>query len=149
MHKTQMVAPCGINCSVCIAYLRSKNRCVGCNAVDGEKPYHCTVCSIKHCPEKNDKNEYCCKCSKFPCQKMKQLDKRYRTRYNTSLINNLKEIETIGIEKFIAKDNEKWLCEHCGSVISIHKKACLKCNKEYHVKPNFEVDDLKKVTLNK
>lgn len=25
-----LIAPCGMNCGVCIAYLREKNRCQGC-----------------------------------------------------------------------------------------------------------------------
>lgn len=28
----EMIAPCGVNCIVCSAYLRDKNSCAGCRA---------------------------------------------------------------------------------------------------------------------
>lgn len=148
MHKTKMIAPCGINCGICIGYMRDKNKCLGCNAsLADNKMKQCQVCVIKHCPEKEGKILFCYECKKFPCQRLKQLDKRYRTRYNTSLINNLKKIERIGIREFVKKDEKKWVCKNCGSIISIHRTICLKCGKEYVVEQNFEVDDLKKIKI--
>lgn len=148
MYKTQMIAPCGINCSTCIGYLRVKNRCEGCNASYNEnEPQHCQTCVIKNCPQKKGKPVYCYKCQNFPCQRMKQLDKRYRTRYNTSLINNLKEIEKNGIREFVKRDEKKWKCKNCQSVISIHRTVCIKCGKEYVVECNFEVEDIKKMKI--
>jgi hypothetical protein len=135
MQKTKMIAPCGINCGVCIGYLRDKNKCLGCNAPEETNLHHCSVCIIKHCSLKKN---YCYTCKQFPCQRLKQLDKRYRTRYNTSLINNLMAIKEIGIKEFIKKDEKKWKCKNCSSVISIHRKACLECGKEYIVEKNFE-----------
>ena len=28
--KTRLIAPCGMNCAVCLGYLREKNKCPGC-----------------------------------------------------------------------------------------------------------------------
>jgi len=49
--NNKSVAPCGVICDICLGFQRTKNKCVGCNSI-GNKPYHCTVCSIKACPEK-------------------------------------------------------------------------------------------------
>lgn len=139
MNKN-MIAPCGINCSVCIGYLREKNKCPGCNSREEIPSHYCRECIIKHCPEKKESTDFCYKCKKFPCTRMKNLDKRYRTRYNTSLINNLKEIKESGIRRFISKEKEKWLCKNCKNVISIHRNECLECKTKYEKEPNYAND---------
>ena len=133
-----MIAPCGMNCSVCIGYLRKKNRCPGCNSMEYIPSSYCRKCIIKHCPEKKENTEFCYKCKKFPCLRMKNLDKRYRLRYRTSLINNLLFIKENGIREFLKKEKKKWTCKKCNSIISIHRKVCLKCNNEYEVEGNYD-----------
>jgi predicted RNA-binding Zn-ribbon protein involved in translation (DUF1610 family) len=61
---------------------------------------------------------------------MKQLDKRYRTRYNTSLIRNLETITETGMTSYLENEVRKWSCPNCGAVLSVHRKSCLKCNFE-------------------
>lgn len=57
--RPSSIAPCGVNCDICLGFQRKKNKCSGCKTA-GNKPYHCTVCSIKTCPEKHGKeNELC------------------------------------------------------------------------------------------
>ena len=29
-----LIAPCGMNCGICVGHLREKNRCAGCNSDD-------------------------------------------------------------------------------------------------------------------
>jgi len=121
------IAPCGVICDICLGFQRSKNKCVGCN-YKGNKPYHCTVCRIKNCSEKNDNEKLLCyKCSKFPCRRIKNLDKRYTTKYGESPIVNLKTIEEIGLEKFINIEGKKWICKECGHLLCIHRNTCLNC----------------------
>ncbi|MGD9993284.1 MAG: DUF3795 domain-containing protein [Salinivirgaceae bacterium] len=95
------VAPCGVICDLCYGFQRTKNKCVGCNQ-SGNKPYHCTVCSIKSCAEKQGNEQLLCSvCSKFPCRRIKDLDKRYRLKYGESIIQNLNQIEVLGMAQFI------------------------------------------------
>jgi len=49
--KTEMIAPCGINCGTCLAFLRAKNRCDGCLSASSVKALHCQNCLIKNCEE--------------------------------------------------------------------------------------------------
>jgi hypothetical protein len=122
------IAPCGINCGTCIAYLREKNRCAGCNSVSGSKAHHCEECSIKNCKELSDSGgKYCFSCGKFPCQRVRQLDKRYRTVYGISLIDNLRAIKEHGIREFVRNEHERWKCPACGSTLSVHRKECPEC----------------------
>lgn len=128
----ELVAPCGINCGVCIAYLREKNKCCGCMVSGMNKVAHCNKCSLKLCDEHNkSKSVYCYDCEKFPCLGMKRLDKRYREKYNLSVIENLTFISQYGIDEFIKSENKKWKCKHCGNVLCVHKNYCLNCKIEY------------------
>jgi len=67
-------------------------------------------------------------CEKFPCSRVKDLDKRYRTKYHMSMIENLKFIKEHGIESFLEKEEEKWRCPECGEVICCHIGLCLNCD---------------------
>jgi hypothetical protein len=123
------VAPCGINCSVCYAFLREKNRCAGCRTDILNKPVYCQKCIIKNCSELSDHGWKFCshKCEKYPCLRLKNLDKRYRTKYGTSMIENLENIEKFGIDKFIESEKRRWKCHKCGELLCVHRNFCLKC----------------------
>ena len=124
-----MIAPCGMNCELCLAHLRKKNVCNGCLMDDDNKPRRCVACSIKNCEHNaKSKSGMCYECPKYPCRRLKQLDKRYRTKYNMSMIDNLEFIKEYGLGKFISKEEEKWACNNCGGVICVHRGFCLSCN---------------------
>lgn len=128
----ELIAPCGINCAVCYAYLRKKNRCEGCLTESDIKMGHCSKCGIKLCDEHNNSEfTYCFECPKYPCIKMKKIDKRYINSYKISLIGNLNSIQQSGIEEFITQENGKWICGNCGEMLSVHQSACLHCGQEY------------------
>lgn len=125
--NTNSLAPCGVLCDICYGFQREKNRCSGC-LTHGNKPYHCTVCSIKRCPEKHgNENLLCVDCAKFPCRRIKSLNKRYVQKYGESIIQNLIKSKEIGIEPFIIQEMEKWKCQKCGQLLCVHKEICLNC----------------------
>jgi len=127
--ETQLIAPCGMNCGICLAYLRDKNICHGCWAEDENKRNSCTKCSIKNCEllQKTD-SKFCYECSKFPCARLKQLDKRYRLKYKMSMIENLLYIKKFGLANFEKKEATRWKCDTCGGIICVHRGICLECN---------------------
>ncbi len=128
------IAICGMNCSLCISYIFNnhdlnkkgfnKKYCPGC-VVRGK---NCTFALAKKCDLiANGKIRFCYECDKFPCDGLKRLDKRYRTKYNLSMIDNLNYIKENGIEKFLKKEEEKWKCLNCGELICCHNGLCLNC----------------------
>lgn len=127
----EMIAPCGMNCAICIGFLRKRNPCAGCLGDDENKPKHCVVCNIKNCPELADKTDmvdkFCCTCEKIPCKRLKTLDKRYRGKYGMSMLENLEDIKTLGIEKFVLNERKRWKCPECGALLSAHRDECLGC----------------------
>jgi len=130
--KSEYIAPCGMNCALCMARLiREKNQCPGCRGDDIDKPKYCVRCVIVNCDHfKETKNKYCSsKCTKFPCTRLRNLDKRYRTKYHMSMLENLKNIEDYGIRAFIRWEKERWTCTECGGTICVHRGICSSCGK--------------------
>ncbi len=129
--KEELIAPCGMNCGICMAYLKQKERCLGCRADDAGKKVTVLRCFIKNC-ETVRKNEsgFCYECAEYPCKKLKHLDKRYRTKYHTSMIKNLENIRENGLAAFIEEEKERWRCPKCGGVISCHRGYCFECGEK-------------------
>ena len=133
--RKELIAPCGMNCGICIAYLREKNKCPSCRGDDINKPITRTKCKIKNCISfKRGKAYFCFECDKFPCDNLKHLDNRYRTRYNMSMVENLENIKKFGIGKFIKNEAERWACPECSGSICVHNRKCYACDTNYPLK---------------
>lgn len=125
--KLSLIASCGMNCSLCMAYQRKRNHCPGCRA-DEYKPVSRVRCKIKNCEVLvSQKFKFCHECKDFPCINLKKLDKRYRTKYHMSMVENLTNIQTIGISEFCSNEESRWTCRKCGGTICVHKHGCLCC----------------------
>jgi len=135
--EEQLIAPCGMNCALCSRYLAFKNNlpkvkgkimhCEGCRKLNRQCAF------IKKQCEDNKKIlkgniDFCFECNCFPCDKLKKLDKRYQSKYNMSMIENLTEIKAEGIQKFISNQNKKYECPKCKGLISVHNKKCFTCD---------------------
>jgi len=127
-QSTILIAPCGMNCGICLAYLRNKNTCKGCRGSNDNKPASCIHCIIKNCESLNrTHSNFCYDCDTYPCKRLKQLDKRYRTKYHMSMIDNLEHIKLHGLDKFTQEEHTRWLCKTCGGTICVHRGVCLIC----------------------
>ncbi len=125
-----MIAPCGMNCSICLGYLRDKNPCPGCRMDNGLKPKYCYRCKIINCKFlANTESGFCYDCEKYPCTRLKQLDKRYRTRYHMSMIENLGDIHDSGLSEFLKSESKRWACAKCDGTICVHRGYCMECQK--------------------
>ncbi len=52
------------------------------------------------------------------------MDKRYRTKYGMSEIENLNAIKKNGLEKFMKSEETKWKCPNCEGIICCHDGKC-------------------------
>ncbi len=128
--KIITIAPCGMNCSLCIGYQREKNKCPGCRSYL-TKNNSCGRCSMAKCPElKKNNSKYCFSCEKYPCRRLQQLDKRYKGKYGMSMVENLLFIKEKGIRAFVKREEKKWKCKKCGNITSCHRDDCLCCGAE-------------------
>lgn len=132
--EESFIAPCGMNCGVCVSYLAMKYElnkkgfarryCPGCRS----RGKNCTFMA-KHCKlVGKGLVGFCYECKNFPCQRLKDLDKRYRTKYHMSMIDNLEYIKAHGIDQFVEIEESKWKCSVCGGVICCHNGLCLNCS---------------------
>ena len=123
---TELIAPCGVNCFNCYAYLRHKNNCSGCRSDGINKPKHCINCSRNACVQGKGL-KYCFECSKYPCIKIKNLHTTYKERYSIDLHRNGEIIRNKGVRAFLDIEREKWTCQTCGGVVCQHDSICSDC----------------------
>ncbi|RPH38053.1 DUF3795 domain-containing protein [bacterium] len=128
MRPTQLIAPCGINCGICSAHLRERNPCPGCRGSDAGKPVTRLKCKMKTCGKShNGRTKFCFQCHELPCESLEHLDKRYRTKYHMSPIENLRDIKEGGVSRFVEKERARWRCATCGGTVCGHTGLCAEC----------------------
>jgi hypothetical protein len=129
---SDLIAPCGMNCGICRAY----NAYIHDVPTKRGKVTHCKGCLprakncyIKRgCPKlRRHEIESCSQCTTIPCPKLAHLDKRYRERYDMSMVENLKELKDRGMDEFLKSQAAKYLCPSCGGVVCVHDKKCYTC----------------------
>jgi hypothetical protein len=131
-----LIAPCGMNCGICSGYLAFKNdiksKGISIPYCDGCRPRgkNCAFMKKSCALIGEGKIKYCFECADFPCQRLKRLDKRYRTKYHMSMIENLNYIKENGMQNFLRQQEGKWKCPECGGVISCHTGICFSCGLE-------------------
>ena len=130
LNRFELIAPCGMNCGICIGHLRDKNKCLGCREMDAYESSCGRKCIIRSCQILKENNWKFCsdKCDKYPCLRLRNLDKRYRTKYNMSMVENLENIKENGIRKFVKSEKARWACPECGGTVCVHRGHCLVCS---------------------
>lgn len=123
--RTTLIAPCGMDCAICMAFLRKKNRCGGCYSPQRQRRRNCPLFSCEQI-----RGRFHHTCDEFPCRRLSQLDKRYRAKYQMSMLDNLAAIKKDGIRAFLKSERERWTCTACGGTINVHHYRCSACGKE-------------------
>jgi hypothetical protein len=114
----RLIAACGMNCAVCKAHLRERNPCRGCNFAEQNRPKTRVECPLRICRKRAGR--FCCACADFPCDRLQRMDRRYRTKYRMSPIENLEFIKARGIREFVEKDEKRWFSEK--GVLCVHDR---------------------------
>ena len=130
-----MIAPCGLDCSLCKRALAEENPCPGCSGPDENKPEFCArECGIILCRKRIDNGyKYCDECPAYPCEDVTEKETRYTSRYPLyeSPGENLRNIRELGTERFLSMERDRWGCRECGHIISVHTGVCSGCGKQY------------------
>lgn len=126
--EARMIAPCGVNCLACSAYLDSKKPCPGCRAPNEEiTRMSCRNCVKKRCAFEQD-FQWCFECSHFPCARIRSLAQRYQQNYNVYLIQNSWNAKQ-DMDAFLRSQSECFACKLCGGIIDQHHHRCSECGK--------------------
>jgi len=127
----ELIAPCGMNCAICRAYLLVK--CNGCRIRNKKCAFVKKRCEDNLKLLKGEV-DYCFECQCFPCEALRKLDDRYQERYGMSMIDNLRLVKEKGIHQFILIQNHRYSCPECGHMISVHDQKYLYCDRKYEMK---------------
>ena len=134
MFTADMIAPCGLDCSICFMALKKTDPCPGCNGPDENKPDFCAhLCRIALCPKRKENGyRFCDECPDYPCEDVMEKENRYTSQYplRESPMENLRRIREAGMEAFLEQECRAWTCEQCGSPINIHTGICSGCGRE-------------------
>ncbi len=127
--EKELIAPCGMNCGICKYHYRKKNTCPGCRELQKQTPTTRFHCSVRECNILKDKKWMYCSttCAAYPCKRLKSLDKRYRTKYHMSMLDNLEYLNKQGIDKLLENEKQKWTCPQCNGIVTCHGGMCLSC----------------------
>ena len=130
--QPDLIAPCGMNCALCKAYLaythsvpRQRGKVTWCS---GCRP-RAKNCFVKRKCSKLTHNQlqYCSECDRMPCESVDRIDRRYRQRYGMSMVENLNMIRAKGMNEFLKSQKESHSCPNCGDVVSVHDSKCYSC----------------------
>ncbi len=131
-----LVGPCGLHCGICTMYRVYHDRnlslwketpknfrkqlgleeidfkdiaCEGCrSSVLFE---YCAQCSIRKCVLEEKELEWCYQCEDFPCEML--LD--FQSYWRMPIVENLREIQEVGLNKWLEQKDKKWRCQQCGT----------------------------------
>jgi len=130
-----LVGPCGLYCGICTMYraYHDKNlslwqetpknfrkqigleevdfkdvACGGCRSSILFK--YCAECSLRDCASEKGV-EWCYECEDFPCQMLSD----WQSRWRMPTIENLREIQKLGLENWLEQMEKKWVCPKCGT----------------------------------
>ena len=135
MFTAEMIAPCGLDCSICRKAHDKVSPCPGCNGPDINKPKFCSeICGIIRCDKrKGNGYRFCDECPDFPCEDVMEKENRYTTAYPLyeSPLKNIRLIRELGMEAFLEKERDQWSCRECGCAISVHTGICSGCGAQY------------------
>lgn len=143
MFTAEMIAPCGLDCSVCSQALKENNPCPGCCGPDENKPDFCAYrCGIILCRKRKENGyRFCDECPEYPCGDVMEKENRYTSKYplRESPLENLKMIRAMGMNAFLDQERKIWTCEKCGSPLNVHTGICSGCGMKA-VRRNRETD---------
>jgi hypothetical protein len=134
--EEQLIAPCGMNCAICAAYLARqhgvKGKGIKMATCEGCRPKNKKCAFLKKSCEllMSNKVQYCYECSSFPCRRLEAIDMRYQTNFRMSMVQNLIDIRQDGVERFLTEQEIKWRCPRCGGMLCCHNGLCFKCDFE-------------------
>lgn len=110
-----------------------KSPCPGYNGDSLNKPSFCSEwCDIIKCEKRKVEGyRFCDECPDFPCVPVQERETRYTSDYplKESPMGNLRMIREMGMEAFLARQREQWMCKSCGSPVSVHSGKCSGCGR--------------------
>ena len=105
LKKYETIAACGIDCGLCPRfYTKGNSVCPGCGGLNFKEKH--PSCGVLTCCVIKNGFETCAECDDFPCSRFKTYSSGCDSFVtHKKMLSNLEEIKTVGIEKFVEKQN--------------------------------------------
>jgi hypothetical protein len=143
--KFRFDAYCGLYCGACFimnAYTQNRDDClpqdwidpldgkeIKCYGCKSELVFeNCCGCRIRSCAQSKD-IDFCNNCSEFPCKNIKRLENTNLAHLKVA-IHSLDIIKEIGVQEWLFKQKDRWLCSNCNYPFSWYEKNCIRCGTE-------------------
>ena len=148
--KENLVAVCGLDCGARPMYIATQTNdeekqkallkqfssgpvklkmedllCDGCIG-NGRVASFCRDCDMRKCPDDKQDVVRCSDCSDFPCSRIINFNNDGMPHHG-EVLNNLKQIQKIGIQKWAKYDKDRWSCPKCNSPVAWYDSKCSKC----------------------
>ena len=143
MDGCELLGACGLFCGACNHYRASfpegehlqkstnpkklsleKYTCKGCHSNNLYIHQGCVDCKIRICAE-NKEIQHCGMCKEFPCDILIEFKNDGRI-HHLYIFENLQELNTMGIEKWLKQQKQTWKCK-CGYEYSWYEESCNNC----------------------
>ncbi|HQG41773.1 MAG TPA: DUF3795 domain-containing protein [Spirochaetota bacterium] len=138
MNEKILASPCGIFCAACPRFYKF-GICKGCRT----DSLH-DNCEIYDCCIRIGGMDFCFECDCFPCERLKQFSNYHHgenfAHYRHIIIDNLRQIKEMGVEKWYVIMNQKFMNGEYGIQQrnpdgSFDISPCLCCKSTNHKKP--------------
>ena len=70
--------------------------------------------------------EFCCDCGEYPCKRLTDF-RDDEWAHHSAVIKNLDRLKEIGLEAWLAEQNERWTCPACGARFDWYDEKCPDC----------------------
>jgi hypothetical protein len=122
------IAICGTGCRFSPTHRREKHGCLGSGERTGLGLDFCCRSKISICEKTvNGRLLECSDRDSFPCRRIEHIDRRYRTSYGMSVIENLESTKRSGIRRVLTTDAKKRACPKCRQTRCVHRPHCPHC----------------------
>jgi len=134
LKTKELAGICGLYCGACSTYRAYKDKdctllkklsvrsnvsvrrvvCDGCLSTNYRLylPPESRDCDFRKCV-KERKVTWCFECAEFPCGRLDSFSRDGRA-HHTAVIDNLKEMKSLGVEEWLKVQEKRWQCPSCG-----------------------------------
>ncbi len=148
MVNRELLAPCGLYCGACGAYIATRDDndrlragmakvfgCapeeIDCQGCQSEVRYaHCQTCAIRACAGEKG-FEGCYQCGDFPCEHIEALGARFpHTVAHQVIMRTIPQWRELGTEAWVATEEARYTCPSCGQGLMRGGTRCPGCGGE-------------------
>jgi len=130
----ELAGICGLYCGACTTYRAYKDKnvalleklaatrkvpveritCDGCLSSNYRLylSHESRDCEFRRCA-KEHKVIWCFECAEFPCKRLNDFSRDGKA-HHTAVIDNLKEMKSLGVDEWLKVQEKRWLCPYCG-----------------------------------